>query len=56
MPLIFGWIGGLVAWLIVREKNRGKARGLLWVGILMTVILFVLSYISITMGNFPIDF
>ena len=34
----------------------GGAWWLLWLGIVMSLILLVLGFISIRMGNFPIDF
>ena len=39
MPIFLTWVGGLIAWGVVREKDRGKARRLLFLGIGMTVFL-----------------
>lgn len=41
MPIFLGWIGGIVAWLVVKENDKSKARKLLWTGIILTVLLAV---------------
>lgn len=37
MPIFLMWLGGVVAWLVVRETDRAKARHMLWLGIAMTL-------------------
>lgn len=41
LPIFFIWVGGLIAWVVVRENDKGKARRLLFLGIAMTVFWFV---------------
>ena len=38
MPIFMGWLGGLIAWLVVREKDKAKARSLLITGIVISVL------------------
>ena len=42
MPIFLAWVGGLVAWLVVREDDPGKAKWMLILGILITVAWFLL--------------
>ena len=44
MPIFFAWIGGLIAWGVVRESDRSKAKKLLWTGIGLTVFWIILSF------------
>ena len=43
VPLFFGFIGGIVAWAVNKDRNPAKARKMLIFGILWTVLLIVLS-------------
>ena len=36
MPIFLMWIGGVVAWLVVRETDKAKAKHMLWLGIATT--------------------
>ncbi len=38
LPIIFGLMGGLVAWIVVHDKDEGKAKSMLIVGIVMTFV------------------
>lgn len=47
LPLLLGfvgfaWVGGLIAWSLLRYKDQTKATGLLWFGITLTVIEIVI--------------
>lgn len=42
MPIFMGWLGGLIAWLVNREKDPEKARSMLITGIVLSVINFLL--------------
>jgi len=46
MPIFLGWIGGIVAWLVVRENDKSKARRLLWTGIAITAFWFILGIVG----------
>ena len=49
LPVFFSWIGGLVAFLVVRKTNAKQARGMLLLGIGLTVayILLVLAFLAV---------
>jgi hypothetical protein len=38
MPIFLGFIGGLIAWAVNKEKNEGTAKTMLIVGIVMSVV------------------
>ena len=41
LAFFFAWVGGLIAWAVVREKDRSKAKGLLILGLVMTAFWFL---------------
>jgi hypothetical protein len=41
LPILMGWLGGLIAWLANRDADPDKARQMLVVGIVVSVVLFV---------------
>ena len=49
MPIFLAWVGGLIAWVVVREKDRGKARHLLFLGIGITVFWIILTVVVSTL-------
>ncbi len=44
LPLIFGLLGGIAGWLIVRDENPRGARNVLIVGVVVSVLSFCLSF------------
>jgi ribosomal protein L40E/uncharacterized membrane protein YeaQ/YmgE (transglycosylase-associated protein family) len=52
LPIFFGWLGGLIAWAVVREKDPGKARTMLIVGIVLSVLGVILWTILLMVGAF----
>jgi hypothetical protein len=38
LPIFFGFIGGIIGYSAVKGKNPGKAKSLLWVGIIISVL------------------
>ena len=42
LPLFFGLIGGLIAWLVNREADPGRARAMLIVGIAVNVVVILI--------------
>lgn len=42
LPILAGWLGGLIAWLLVRESDPAKARAMLLTGIAISAVLVVL--------------
>lgn len=45
VPLFFGFIGGVVAWAVNKDRNPKKARNMMIFGILWTVLIFVLFFL-----------
>lgn len=41
-PILFGWLGGLVAWAVTRDRDPRLARTMLLVGIAESVVLVIL--------------
>ena len=41
LPLLFGWFGGLIAYLMVRRMDRGMAIGMLALGLLDSLLIAV---------------
>jgi predicted nucleic acid-binding Zn ribbon protein len=50
-----GWLGGLIAWSLLRYRDPNKATNLLWFGISLTVIeiivTIVLRFSNISISN-----
>ncbi len=46
LPILVGWIGGLVAWLLLKDTDRRVARNMLVVGIASSALAFILVYTS----------
>lgn len=42
LPIVMGWLGGLIAWLVNREDDPQKARQMLLVGVAISVLSFLL--------------
>ncbi len=38
LPIFLGWLGGLVAWLVLKDVDAGKARAMLITGIAISVL------------------
>jgi|WetSurMetagenome_2_1015567.scaffolds.fasta_scaffold492479_2 uncharacterized Tic20 family protein len=45
VPLFFGFIGGIVAWAVNKDRDPKKARKMMIFGILWTVLIVVLSFL-----------
>ena len=43
LPIFLTWIGGLIAFLVVRDSDRSKAVKLLWTGIAFTIFWIIVS-------------
>ena len=54
MPIFLCWFGGLLAWAMVRGYDKGKARGLLWTGIGLTV-LWLIAGIAISAFSYLVS-
>jgi len=42
VPLFFGFIGGIVAWAVNKDRDPKKARKMLIFGIIWTVLIFII--------------
>jgi hypothetical protein len=42
LPILMGWMGGLLAWLLIRDQDRTRARAMLIAGIVSTVAWIVI--------------
>ena len=45
LPIFFSWIGGLIAYFILRHDDPRKARNCLYLGIALTVVGLILQFI-----------
>ncbi|MBN2074464.1 MAG: zinc ribbon domain-containing protein [Dehalococcoidales bacterium] len=43
LPIFMAWIGGLIAFLVVKDSDRNKAVKLLWTGIGLTIFWIIVS-------------
>jgi heat shock protein HtpX len=43
LPIIFQWLGGLIAWNIVKKENPQLATNMLTLGISMTAVIYMLA-------------
>ena len=43
LPIIFGWVGGLIAWIVVRDRDSDTARNMLILGVAISAISLCLS-------------
>jgi hypothetical protein len=46
LPIFMGWLGGLIAWLVNRDLDPGRARSMLITGIAVSAVIFVL-YVAV---------
>lgn len=44
LPILMGWLGGLIAWLVNKEQDPRTARAMLITGIVVSVIAFFMLY------------
>lgn len=61
LPIFMGWLGGLIAWLVNKDKDPQKSRKMLITGIAITAgilvlyflyMMFLLLFIPIITSNF----
>ncbi len=45
LPIFFSWIGGLIAYFILRHDDPPKAKNCLYLGIALTVIGLIIQFI-----------
>ncbi len=42
LPILMGWLGGLIAWIVNRDVEPDRARAMLLTGIAISVVVFLL--------------
>jgi TIR domain-containing protein len=42
LPILLAWLGGLIAWLALKDRDAGKARAMLFTGLGLTVVYFII--------------
>jgi hypothetical protein len=47
LPILMGWLGGVIAWLMIRDQHPARARAMLVTGIAATIVWFAI-YVSTT--------
>ena len=45
LPIFFSWIGGIVAYFILRQDDPPKAKNCLYLGIALTAVGLILNFI-----------
>jgi hypothetical protein len=45
LPLCFGFLGGLIGYVGVKDRNKGMAEGLLFLGVVVSIILVIITWI-----------
>jgi len=46
LPIFLTWVGGLVAFLVLKDTNKSTALKMLWTGIILTIIWAVIYIIG----------
>lgn len=55
LPILMGWLGGLIAWLVVKDQDPRMARSMLITGIVLSAVFFLIYlalFASNTSGSF----
>jgi len=47
LPIFFSWIGGLIAYFILRHDDPSKAKNCLYLGIILTVVGIILQFVIV---------
>jgi hypothetical protein len=56
LPIFLGWVGGLIGYLVVKDSDQSKAKGLLIFGIIWTIFWVIISIVGSIIMNFAVDF
>jgi hypothetical protein len=43
LPVFFGWLGGLIAWAVTKARDPKKARSMLILGIILSVVAIIIG-------------
>lgn len=61
LPIFFAWLGGLIAWAVVKDSDPGRARKMLATGFIITFVWIGMSILlsalmaGLTWGDFSFD-
>ena len=56
LPILFSWLGGIIAYFCVRDRDRRMAKRMLIVGIILTVIPLVVIVGLLALGMFDYSY
>ena len=56
VPILFGLIGGIIAYFAIRRDDPQKAKKCLWVGIILTAINVIVNISLASTGVYEQDF
>lgn len=45
LPILFGIIGGVIAYFVLKDDDRKMAKNCLWLSIILTIISFIIGLI-----------
>jgi 3-oxoacyl-(acyl-carrier-protein) synthase len=48
------WVGGLIGWLVIKQDDEAKARGLLILGIVMTFVWVAAGIVASLFGTLTV--
>jgi len=48
LPILLGWVGGLLAWVLVRDRDRTMARNMLITGVVLSVFFAIVYSVART--------
>ena len=51
LPIFFGWAGGLISWVCIRERDPRMAKNNLILGIVLSVIPLIIILIAVYLGS-----
>jgi hypothetical protein len=51
LPILMGWLGGLIAWLVVKDQDPRMARSMLITGVALSAVFFLLGLALFASGG-----
>ncbi len=49
LPIVFGLLGGIIAFFVLRGDDSDKAKNCLYLGIALSIVMFILNMLLIDM-------
>ena len=56
LPIFFSFIGGIIAWACVKDRDPGMAKNCLILGIVLTVVPFAIGLLMVSIASLPYMF